>query len=60
VPLAPRGQATEPEVTIVADAIGFCRVAVRRLRPDELDAAIDGDRELGDLVLASVDALARD
>jgi uncharacterized protein (TIGR03083 family) len=60
VPLAPLDQVAEPEVTIVADAVGFCQVAVRRLRPDQLDAAIEGDRALGDLVLASIDALAQD
>ena len=60
LPLAPQDQAVEPEVTIVTDAVDFCRVAVRRLRPDQLDAAIEGDRALGDLVLTSIDALARD
>lgn len=60
VPLAPQAPFEEPEVTIVADAFRFCRVAVRRLRPDQLDAAIDGDRELADLVLAGVGALAKD
>lgn len=60
VPLAPQDQAVEPEVTIVTDAVDFCRVAVRRLGPDQLDAVIEGDRALGDLVLASIDALARD
>lgn len=28
----------EPDVTIVADAVAFCRLAVRRLRPYQLDA----------------------
>jgi uncharacterized protein (TIGR03083 family) len=60
VPLAPLEQAAEPDVTIVTDAASLCRVAVRRLRPEELDAAIDGDRELGDLVLVGIGALARD
>jgi uncharacterized protein (TIGR03083 family) len=60
VPLAPQDLAVEPAVTIVTDAVGFCRVAVRRLRPDQLEAAIEGDRALGDLVLTSIDALARD
>ena len=58
--LAPQAQAAEPDVTIVTDAAGLCRVAIRRLRPEELEAAIDGDRELGDLVLAGIGALARD
>ena len=60
VPLAPEAQTAEPEVTIVTDAVGLCRVAIRRLRPEELDAVIEGDRELGDLVLAGIGALARD
>jgi uncharacterized protein (TIGR03083 family) len=60
VALAPQAQAAEPDVTIVTDAPGLCRVAVRRLRPDQLEAVIDGDRELGDLVLAGIGALARD
>jgi uncharacterized protein (TIGR03083 family) len=60
VPLAPQPQIAEPDITIVADAAGLCRVAIRRMRPDELGAVIDGDRELGDLVLAGIGALARD
>jgi uncharacterized protein (TIGR03083 family) len=60
VPLAPLEQAAEPDVTIVTDAAGFCRVAVRRLSPEELEATVDGDRELGDLVLAGIGAFARD
>jgi uncharacterized protein (TIGR03083 family) len=60
VPLALQAETAEPEVTIVTGAVGLCRVAIRRLRPDELDVVIDGDRELGDLVLAGIGALARD
>lgn len=60
VPLAPQAETAEPEVTIVADAAGLCQVAIRRLRPEQLNAVIDGDRELGALVLAGVGALARD
>jgi hypothetical protein len=60
VPLAPQTAVGEPEVMIITDAVSFCRLAVRRLRPEELDATFDGDRELGDLVLAGVSSLARD
>jgi uncharacterized protein (TIGR03083 family) len=60
VPLAPQTQAAEPDVTIVTDPVGLCQVAVHRLRPDLLDTAVDGDRELGSLVLAGIGALARD
>lgn len=57
MPPAPQGQAVEPEAT---DAVDFCLLAVRWLRPSRLDAAIEGDRALGDLLPTSVDALARD
>jgi uncharacterized protein (TIGR03083 family) len=60
VPLAPLEQTAEPDVTIITDAASLCRVATSRLRPDQLDAVIDGDRELSDLVLAGIGALARD
>lgn len=61
VPLAQQPpRAAGPDVTVVADAVDFCRVAVRRLRPDELDVAVEGDRALADLLLGSIDALARD
>lgn len=59
-PLAPQPLTAEPEVTIITNATDLCRVAIRRLRPDQLDAVIDGDHELGDLVLAGISALARD
>jgi len=60
VPLAPEPRAAEPDVTIVADAVGLCRLAVRRLSRRQLGAAIDGDQELGTLALTAIDALARD
>jgi uncharacterized protein (TIGR03083 family) len=50
----------EPDFTLVADAIDLCRIAARRLRPAELAAAVEGDRELAELVLADLDAFARD
>ena len=60
VALDPREKAGTPDVTIVADAAALCRVAARRLRPSELDATVEGDQALADLVLAGVDAFARD
>ena len=50
----------DPDVLVVADVVALCRVAAARLRPDRLDATIEGDRDLADLVLAHVDAFARD
>lgn len=60
VPLSLQPEAAEPAVTIVTDAVSFCRLAVRRLRPEDLNAAIEGDHELATRVLTTVDALARD
>lgn len=60
VPLAPEPRTADPEVTIVAEAVDLCRLAVHRLRPDDLDAAIEGDHALATRVLASMDSLARD
>lgn len=60
VPLGLEPGTGEPDVTIVSDAVSFCRVAIRRLDPGEMDAVIEGDRELGERVLAGVGALARD
>jgi hypothetical protein len=60
VPLAPDIPAAKPEVTIVTDPVELCRVAARRLDVAELDATIDGDRQLAELVLAGIGAFARD
>ena len=60
VPLHPGADVGEPDVTLVADAVDLCRLAARRLRPDELGATVEGDRDLADLVLAGLDAFARD
>jgi uncharacterized protein (TIGR03083 family) len=50
----------EPDVTIVTDVIGLCRVAARRLTPAELAPWIEGDADLAWRVLAEADAFARD
>jgi len=50
----------DPDVTIVADAVDLCRVAAARLDPGELKVGVDGDEALAELVLAHVDAFARD
>lgn len=60
VPLAPGDPVGEPDVLVVAPAIDICRVAARRLDPAELDAKVEGDQALADLILAGIDAFARD
>jgi uncharacterized protein (TIGR03083 family) len=49
-----------PDVVIVADAVDFCRVATRRLSPDDLEVSLDGDEDLGREILACLGALAAD
>lgn len=60
VPLAPGDDVSEPDFVLVADVVDVCLVAARRLRPRDLAAHVDGDRELAALVLAELDAFARD
>jgi hypothetical protein len=48
------------DLLLVADAVGFCRLAANRCRPDELDAHVEGDRAIAADVLAGMGALAAD
>lgn len=47
-----------PVVTIVADAVGYCRLASRRLEPDELAPAVRGDAELAGQLFEAARSLA--
>jgi uncharacterized protein (TIGR03083 family) len=49
-----------PDVMITADVVDFCRLAARRIAPRDLDASIEGDATLADLVLVAASAFARD
>jgi uncharacterized protein (TIGR03083 family) len=60
VPLRLGDAPGEPQTTIVADTFDLCRVAARRLPPGDLAAAVDGDDGIAHLVLADLDAFARD
>lgn len=60
VALDPRTDVGEPDVTLVVDTIDLCRLAARRLEPAQLPTSIEGDHDLADLVLAGLDAFARD
>jgi uncharacterized protein (TIGR03083 family) len=48
----------EPEATIVADVVQFCRLVANRVEPDELDAEYHGDRDLADALLDAARMLA--
>jgi hypothetical protein len=52
------GEPDEPDVRIVADAVGFCRLTAGRLTVDELGATITGDQRLGSDVLTASAAFA--
>jgi uncharacterized protein (TIGR03083 family) len=47
-------------VTIVTDAVGFCRLAANRITPAELDVCVTGDADLIADVLAAAMTLALD
>lgn len=49
-----------PEVGIVADAVGFCRLVANRIEAAELGAHLTGETARADVVLAGAAALALD
>jgi uncharacterized protein (TIGR03083 family) len=56
-----RGAAAEvPEVSIVADAVAFCRLVADRIDPADLDAHLSGATEQAATVFAGAAALALD
>lgn len=55
------GKGPEPaEMSIVTDAVGFCRLAADRITPAQLGAQISGDRDQAAGVLAATATLALD
>jgi uncharacterized protein (TIGR03083 family) len=50
--------AGEPEVTIVADALEFCRMAAQRVAPGDLDAEVEGPTDLALTVLRGASVFA--
>ena len=60
-PLAAGGPVTPTDdVVVVADAIGFCRLAANRCSPAELGAYVEGDEVLAADLLTGMAALAAD
>jgi uncharacterized protein (TIGR03083 family) len=60
-PLAAAGSLTDTDdVVLVADAIGFCRLAANRCTLTELDAYIEGDEVIAADILHGMTALAAD
>ncbi|MGZ6986838.1 MAG: maleylpyruvate isomerase N-terminal domain-containing protein [Ilumatobacteraceae bacterium] len=52
------GQAAEPSVTIVADAVDFCRLAAQRIAPTDLAAEVEGSMDLAIEVLRGASVFA--
>ena len=57
---AGQGSAAPAAVTIVTDAVGFCRLAANRVTPAGLDSHIAGDQDGAAVVLAAAATLALD
>jgi uncharacterized protein (TIGR03083 family) len=57
-PLGGDPAAGTPEVSIVADAVDFCRLAGQRLRLVDLDATIEGDPDMAEAVLEAAASFA--
>ncbi len=51
-------EAGEPSVTIVADAVEFCRLAARRIAPTDLTADVEGSMDLAIDVLRGASVFA--
>jgi Mycothiol maleylpyruvate isomerase N-terminal domain len=51
-------EAGEPSVTIVADAVAFCRLAAQRIAPADLDTEVDGPMDLAITVLRGASVFA--
>lgn len=57
-PLHLGDEAAEPSVTIVADALDFCRLAAQRIAPADLDAEVEGPMDLANTVLRGASVFA--
>lgn len=57
-PLQLGSEAGEPSVTIIADALEFCRLAAQRIAPADLDAQVEGPTDLAITVLRGASVFA--
>ena len=57
-PLELGAEPGEPAVTIVADALEFCRLAAQRIKPADLDAEVEGPMDLAIDVLRGASVFA--
>jgi len=60
VPLAFGEASGEPDITVTAAVVDFCRLAAGRLAFDDLDVRVDGDRGLLSAILVGATAFAAD
>jgi uncharacterized protein (TIGR03083 family) len=52
------GSAADPDVTVTADVVDWCRLVGDRITPDELQHRVDGDEALGRDLVAAAPVLA--
>ena len=60
VPLDPTEPPGAPDIVVTTDSIGLCRVAANRLRLGDLEAGVEGDSSLLEVVLVAATAFAAD
>ena len=60
VALAPGDPLGEPDITLTADVIDFCRLASNRLARRDFDVGVDGDGLLLEPIIAGATAFAAD
>jgi hypothetical protein len=58
VPMGAGGGTAEPDVTVTADVIDWCRLVGDRITPDQARVDVDGDEALGRDLVAAAPALA--
>jgi uncharacterized protein (TIGR03083 family) len=58
--VSPGTMLDNPDFTLTVDVVSMCRLAARRTTPEQMGAIIEGDRALGELVLAGAGVFARD
>lgn len=60
IPLDPGTPLGEPDISLTATVLDFCRLAANRLSPEALDVTVTGDRRLLEPVLVGAGAFAAD
>ncbi len=52
------GDPSRRDTILVVDVVDYCRLAARRIAPDDLDMDVEGDRAVADRLLAAARVFA--